>query len=292
MTRAKKQLYVLCDMEGASGISPSNVPALFHGSELWQSEGRGLVTSDVRAVCEAANEFGIDEIVLNDEHDYGKREPNVRVKELPRDVRIARRPSLPGRARKMIDGEPYGIVLVGQHAMYGGGGFAPHTIQSRVIAEVTLNGLRVGEIGLELALFMGAKLLAVVGEEAAVAEAKALCPHVVGVPVKSLEKEWFPPASETFPVIKAKVLEALRQRDAAEGLHFEPPYRFTLRVAGGYVFDPKKRFPLRGLARLIFFGMSKGRLTETEASWETKTIVRSLYALQCARLFARKQTQL
>ena len=52
-----------------------------------------------------------------------------------------------------------------------------------------MNGLRVGEIGLELALFMGAKLLAVVGEAAAVKEARTLCPEVVGVPVKDLEAD-------------------------------------------------------------------------------------------------------
>jgi len=185
----KRQLYVLCDIEGASGISPANRQAMRHGSEAWQAEGRGLITSDVSAVCDAANAFGIDEIVLNDSHDNGKREPNVLMDELPRNVRLVRRPHLPGKARHMVSGEPYGIIIVGQHAGYGAGGFAPHTIQSPPIGRVTLNGLRVGEIGLELALFMGAKLLAVVGEAAAVKEARTLCPEVVGVPVKDLEAD-------------------------------------------------------------------------------------------------------
>ncbi len=39
MKKAKKRLYILCDLEGASGISRANWDALKHGSDLWRSEG-------------------------------------------------------------------------------------------------------------------------------------------------------------------------------------------------------------------------------------------------------------
>jgi D-aminopeptidase len=288
MKKRKKQLYILCDLEGASGISPANRKAMHHGSEEWRSEGRALITSDVKAVCDAANEFGIDEIIIEDEHDNGKREPNLLVTSLPSNARVLRRPHLPGKARKAVRGEPYGMVFVGQHAMRGGGGFAPHTIAPNIGA-VTLNGIRVGEIGLELAMFMGAPLLAVVGEEASVAEAKALCPRVVGISVKSLEKDWFPSADETRPTIRRGVLDALRTRNSADGLDLEPPFRFTFVPADGYVFDPDKKTPLRWLTRFFFYRIYRGRLTANEASWETKTVLRGLYALHCARLFLKKQ---
>jgi D-aminopeptidase len=292
MKKPKKQLYILCDMEGASGISASNRKAMQHGSELWTSEGRALITSDVKAVCDAANEFGIDEIIIEDEHDNGKREPNLLVTSLPSSARVLRRPHLPGKARKVVRGKLFGMIFVGQHAMAGGGGFAAHTICPQIGA-VTLNGIRVGEIGLELATFMGTSLLAVVGEEAAMAEARALCPRVVEIPVKSLEKNWFPSADETRPVIRRRVLDALRAQEQAglqaSGLHLEPPYRFTLAPSEGYIFDPDKKMPLRWLARLFFFRIYKGRLSECEASWETSTVLRGLYVLHCARLFLRKQ---
>jgi D-aminopeptidase len=288
MKKTKKQLYILCDLEGASGISPANRKAMHHGSEEWRSEGRALVTSDVRAVCDAANEFGIDEIIVDDEHDNGKREPNVLVTDLPANVRVLRRPHLPGKARKVVRGQPYGMIFVGQHAMYGGGGFAPHSIAPHIGA-ITLNGVRVGEIGLELAKFMGAPLLAVVGEEASIAEAKALCPQVVGIPVKSLEKNWCPSADETRPAIRRGVLDALRTRSEATGLDLKAPFRFTLAPADGYVLDPARKMPLRWLTRLFFFGIYKGRLSEREASWEAKKVVSGLYALQCARMFLTKR---
>ena len=286
MKKAKKRLYILCDMEGASGISPANRKAMHHGSELWKSEGRALVTSDVKAVCDAANEFGIDEIIIEDEHDNGKREPNLLVTSLPSNARALRRPHLPGKARKVVRGQPYGMVFVGQHAM-SGGGFAPHTIAPHIGA-VTLNEVRVGEIGLELATFMGAPLLAVVGEEASIAEAKALCPRVVGIPVKSLEKGWFPSADETRLAIHRGVLDALRTRRNAGGLDLEPPYRFTLAPSEAYVFDPDKKMPLRWLMRFFFFRVYRGRLRANEASWEAKTILRGLYVLHCARSFLKK----
>jgi D-aminopeptidase len=213
----------------------------------------------------------------------------VLVTDLPPNVHVLRRPHLLGKARKVVRGEPYGMIFVGQHAMYGGGGFTPHTIQSPPIGAVTINGIRVGEIGLELAKFMGARLLAVVGEEAAIAEAKALCPRVVGIPVKSLEKDWFPSADETRPAIRRGVLDALRTRAEATGLDLEAPFRFTLTPADGYVFDRDKKMPLRWLARLFFFRVYRGRLTEREALWEAKTVLRGLYALHCARVFLRKK---
>jgi len=285
--KTKRLLYILCDMEGASAISPTNRATMRHGSEEWRSEGRRLVTSDVKAVCDAANEFGIDEIVIEDEHDNGKRTPNLLVKDLPRNARVLRRPHLPGKARKAIRGEPFGMVFVGQHAMKSGGGFAAHTIAPHIGA-VTLNGVRVGEIGLELATFMDVPLLAVAGEEAAVAEARALCPNVVGIPVKSLERKWFPAAEETAPAIRRGVTSALRERDKATGLQLTAPFRFTMEPAEDYIFDPDKKMPLRWLTRAFYFGRYNGRLTSREASWEAKTIVRGIYALQCARMFLRK----
>ena len=285
----KRQLYILCDMEGASGISPANKEAMYYGSARWHNEGRRFITSDLKAVCEAANAFGVDQIVLNDSHNYGKREPNVLMSDLPPNVRLVRRPHLPGKARRLVCEEPFGIVIVGQHAMYGGR-FAPHTIRSPPIGEVTLNDLRVDEFGLELALFMGARLLAIVGEAAAVDEANALCPSAVGVAVKSLAEDWFPPPNEMAPLIRERVLDALRRREERQGLHLAPPFRFSLRPTPAYRFDPNRRFFVDRLARWILLNRSHGRLTEHEATWTTQTIVGGLYALESSRGFLVKQS--
>ena len=291
MPGKQKQLYILCDMEGASQISPENRKAMHYRSELWHQEGRRFVTSDLKAVCEAANEFGIDEIIVNDEHDYGNKEPNVFVDELPKNVRMVRRPHMPGTPRRMTQKDPFGIIMVGQHAMYGGGGFAPHTIQSPPIGQVTLNGCAVGEIGLELALFMDVKFLAIIGEEAAMSEASALCPGVVTCPVKSLERNWFPTAKENYPVIKDQVLQALQQREEAGSFHTPSPYRFSLRLTDDFYFDPNKRFAFRWLANLLFYRSYQGKMEEKEVFWETKKVVSGLNTLHMMRMYTRKRAQ-
>ena len=168
------------------------------------------------------------------------------------------------------------------------GGFKPHTISGH-IGEVTLNEVRVGEIALELAAFMGTKLLAVVGEEAAITEAKALCSNTVGIPVKGLERDWFPTASETRSAIYEGTLEALRKRDEATGLHLEPPFRFTYKPADGYALDPSKKFLLHSLVKRILFGRCNGQMSENEASWETRTIIGGLYAIATYRTFTVKR---
>jgi len=287
---AWKQLYILCDMEGASQISPGNYDALRYGSRTWQQEGRAYVTSDLKAVCEAANEFGVDEIIVNDEHDFGKKEPNVIVAELPRNVRMVRRPHLPGTPRKMVRKDPLGVIMVGQHAMRGGGGFAAHTISPQV-GKVTLNGIVVGEIGLELALFMDVKFLAIIGEEAAVKEAQAICPTVVGCPVKSLEKQWFPSAKENHAVIREKTLQALWQHAEAQGFHVSPPFQFSLGLRDEYTFDPDRRFLFRWLADYLFFRSSKGKMGQQEVSWESKKFISGLNMIYMMRMYAGKRAQ-
>ena len=289
MSRSEGTLYVLCDIEGASGISPANREAMKHGSEAWRSQGRPLITSDVVAVCEAAREFGAEQIVLNDGHDGGRPTPNVLPDRLPSSVRLLRRPHLTGKAPRVVGKHALGMIIVGQHAMADGGGFAPHTI-AWPFAEVAINGLKVGEIGLELALFMGTPLLAIVGEQAAVDEAQALCPTCIGVPVKSLEAQWFPSPDETRPIIRERTLEALRRRGEMTGLHLDPPFRFTLRPHETLRFDRDRKVFLRSLSRHLFFRRCKGTMNENHASWETQTVVGGLYILQMMRAFMTKRS--
>jgi D-aminopeptidase len=290
MGEAKKQLFIICDLEGASQISPDNRQAMHHGSELWAAQGRQFLTSDVKAVCEAANEFGIDEILINDEHDSGKKEPNVLIDQLPANVKVIKRPHILSTPRKMAP-HPYGVIMVGEHARYGRGGFAPHSIQSPPIGSITLNGIEMGEIGLELAVFMDEKFLAIIGEEAAVVEAKELCPNVVGVPVKSLEKDWFPRAEDNYALIKANTAAALRLRDMAGSLHLDPPFKFTLTPTEEYCFNPKKKGTLPAVAAWWYHYFTRGKLDASQAAWQSKTVLEGLNYVHMLRLLMEKKPQ-
>jgi len=290
MGRAKKQLLIICDLEGASQISPENRQAMHHGSELWATQGRRFLTSDVKAVCEAANEFGIDEILINDEHDSGKKESNVLIEQLPANVKVIKRPHSLSTPRKMAP-HPYGVIMVGEHARFGRGGFAPHSIQSPPIGGIILNGIEMGEIGLELAVFMDEKFLAIIGEEAAVVEAKELCPNVVGVPVKSLEKDRFPRAEDNFALIKANTAAALRLRDMAGSLHLDPPFKFTLKPTEEYWFNPKKKGMLPAIAAWWFLNITRGKMDAQQAAWQSRTVLKGLNYVYMLRILMEKKPQ-
>lgn len=282
--KSKRQLYLYCDMEGISQISPKNQKAMQHGSQAWRLQGRAFMTSDVRAVCEASVEFGVDEIVLCDAHDNGRRVFNVLLEQLPGYIRVVKRPYLPGKARRMTQKAPYGIIMVGMYAMYGSRGFASHTIQSPPIGGITLNGIRIGEIGLELASFMDVKFLAIFGEASAVEEAKRLCPGVHGFAVKSLEKNWFPTAEENYQKIKEITIKALSAQEGAGSLHMDPPFWFTLEPTETYQFNPLKRGFAAWLAMYFFLHCFHGQFKDGKAVFKTKNVTAGLYGINMLRI--------
>jgi len=73
----KKQIIIYADMEGASDIFNRNSSAVIHGSPLWREYGKKCITSDVLAVCQAANECKINEILIYDGHFAGEPEYNI-----------------------------------------------------------------------------------------------------------------------------------------------------------------------------------------------------------------------
>lgn len=143
----KKQLIICTDMEGASGIFDRNYKAMVHGTKEWETEGRECMTSDVLAVCDAANEFGIDEILIYDGHFAGCPEPNIITERLPKNAKLFDTPDRCfwwRRIRGQADWEPYGIITVGEHARYGEeGAYFPHTIQTPPIKNIFLNGIHI-----------------------------------------------------------------------------------------------------------------------------------------------------
>ena len=90
------QLIVIADMEGASGIfdysreqSSAIWPEdIYPEGRMWREYGRYCITSDVLAVCNAANDCGINEIMLYDIHYAGCKKYNVMLEKLPSNVRV------------------------------------------------------------------------------------------------------------------------------------------------------------------------------------------------------------
>jgi D-amino peptidase len=176
-----KKYMIRCDMEGVSGI------VSYEQAEPGRGEyavGQRMFMSDLLAVVEGLQAGGADEIAIYDEHFYGR---NIDLDRLPAGVTaICGKPPYRANWAGGLDKSFSGLVLLGLHSKADtAGGLLPHSYELD-IADLRLNGLSVGEIGMEAAIAgdHGVPAVLIVGDSAGVKEAQALLPGIAGVAVK------------------------------------------------------------------------------------------------------------
>lgn len=269
----KNQLIVVADMEGASGIFESNRAACWHEElypdhTLWRTYGRKCITSDVLAVCNAAIDSGIDDILLYDEHFAGCEEYNVELDKLPEQVRVfdlPKREAYMSRVRGQAAVEPYGIITVGQHARNGEpDAYFPHTIHTPPLESFFINGIHVAEIGESVMCFCDVPYIANIGCAASHKEALELSPDVSCITVKDKSRGWEPAPEETYPLIYKGVKEAIADYDNKTSYPSPNCCKCELTLTEDYYYDAPDSFPW------------KGRFEGRKAFWETHDIETAL----------------
>ena len=175
------KIMVRCDIEGVTGV------VSYQQAEPGKPEyafGHRMFMSDLLALLEGLREGGADEVVVYDEHYYGR---NIDLDALPAfATAICGKPPYRPDWAGGLDASFTGVVLLGFHAKSGTeGGLLPHSYELD-IRELRLNGTSVGEIGMEAAIAgdFDLPVLMVVGDSAGVAEADSLLPGTAGVVVK------------------------------------------------------------------------------------------------------------
>jgi len=245
-----KQLILFADMEGASGIFDRNRQWNWNGGDEWRKFGRDCITSDTLAVCNAAIEFGIDDILLYDGHFAGNPEFNIKLEELPPIVRVFDVPDrcfFWRRIRGQAAQNPFGIITYGQHARYGEpDAYFEHTIQSPPIKNLMLNGMHIAEIGTAVLNFDNTPFLANIGCQASMKEALELSDNIVTIPVKDKARNWEPSPEETYPLIYEGVLKALSSANNAKIPQIDPPYLFSMELCDGYEYDTNCEISWKG----------------------------------------------
>lgn len=268
-----KQLIVIADMEGASGIFDSNKEACWHEEmypqgTLWRTQGRACITSDVLAVCNAAVDMGIEDILLYDMHFSGCSEYNVMLEKLPPQVRVfdlELRGTDWGRIRGQSATYPYGIVTVGQHARNGEpDAYFAHTIHTPPIESFWINGIHVAEIGESVMCFSGVPFIANVGCAASHKEAMELSSAVSCITVKDKKAGWEPSPEETYPIIYDGIKKALNDYQRKAAYPEQEIYLCKMYLTDGYHFESPENFSW------------KGNFTRQCAVWETHDIQTAL----------------
>lgn len=250
-----KQLVVIADMEGASGIFDSTGDAVLHEEifpkkTLWRSYGRACITSDVLAVCNAAIDMGIDDILLYDMHYAGCAESNIELDKLPSIVRVFDLPNRKihwDRIRGQAAIKPYGLVTVGQHARNGeASAYFPHTIHTPPIESFYINGIHVAEIGESVMAFSNVPYIANIGCAASHREALELSPTVSCITVKDKSRQWEPAPKDTYPIIYQGMIEAFRDYENKTAYPYLDRCICELNLTEDYFFETPDCFSWKG----------------------------------------------
>jgi D-amino peptidase len=176
-----KKYMIRCDIEGVTGV------VSYEQAEPGRPEygfGQKMFMSDLLALVDGLNAGGADGIVIYDEHYYGR---NIDMDALPDNTSaICGKPPYRTDWAGGLDSSFKGIILLGFHSKYGTlGGLLPHSYELD-IKDLRLNGLSVGEIGMETAIAgdYNVPLLMMCGDSAGVKETCILAPGVECVAVK------------------------------------------------------------------------------------------------------------
>lgn len=213
-----KKVYISVDLEGISGINGDDQTS---AGQAEYARGRKLMVEDANAAIRGAFAGGATEVVVNDSHG-GQR--NLLPEDLDPRARLI---SHSFKRHGMVEGldETFdSILFIGYHARAGAPrGLFAHT-GSGVVRDLQLNGVAVGEGGINAAMaaWYGVAVALVTGDDTAVEEVRALVPGVKGVTVKRAINTR---AVEMLPLAEARRLIEAGAKDAVAAAKKPAPVR-------------------------------------------------------------------
>jgi len=174
------KIFISCDIEGVGCVvRPEHSTVTGRDYAL----ARHLMTGEVNAAIEGAFEAGAEGVLVADAHNVGL---NLLPEELDERAELVMGTPRPLAMMEGVDQGFDAAFLVGAHAKPGTvNGVIAHNFHGR-LGDCRLNGLSVGELGLNAALagLFGAPVALVTGDAATAEEAKNLLPGVETVVVK------------------------------------------------------------------------------------------------------------
>ena len=238
---------IMTDIEGVTGITTF---AQAERSEI----GRTMLMHDIQAVLEGIRDAGA-EAVLYDMHTDGR---NIDLSAVDCPV-VMGKPIL-GDCYRGVGGDFDGLFLLGLHTMqHVPGALLAHSYLREYDA-IRLNGIPVGEIGVEAALAgeQGIPLCFVSGDDLGCAEAEALIRGVVTCAVKKSlgesEAICLPPA-ETAKMLREAARKAVEAKTKPFVLrppyeirveYSECPYLHTMKRLHPEIFENETTAVMRG----------------------------------------------
>lgn len=166
------KIYISADMEGIGGIVHSDQTDSTHSE---YARCRKLMTAEVNAAAQGALDGGATDVLVNDSHG-GMR--NILIEELHPQATLLSGATKSFSMMAGLDRTFDAVLFIGYHAR-AGSSFAnlDHTWNGPTILQnVWLNGVEVGEAGLNAALagYFGVPVVLLTGDQTACAQAREL----------------------------------------------------------------------------------------------------------------------
>jgi D-amino peptidase len=222
------KVFISADMEGIAGV----VTADQLGPPGFEYERfRGFMTEEVLAAIQGARDAGATTIVVADAHGNGQ---NLLIERFGDDVTVVRSWPRPLGMMQGIDSSFAAAVFIGYHAgTTSTTGVRAHTLSSATLTSVGLNGITVPEAGLSAAIagYFGVPVVAISGDDVAVAEAQALLGNIEGAVVKravSLHSAATMTPAAARALIRARVKAGVERRGELRPYVLRAPVRLDV----------------------------------------------------------------
>lgn len=238
-----KKVFISIDMEGITGIVSGDQT----GGETGEYQvGRRLMVGDLNAAIEGALEAGAEEIVVSDAHG-GMR--NIQPEDINEAAFLVRGSPKPYSMMEGISSEFNAAMFVGYHARMG----APkailcHTYSGGTVESIHMNGVEVGETGLNAALagHYSVPLVFVSGDSAVAEEARGIIPNITTAVVKwavSRQAAKCLHPKKAQELIKKKATEALQNLGNVKPFTLKPPVELRLKLFNPTMADAAELLP-------------------------------------------------
>ena len=224
--RQGKKVYISVDLEGISGVNGDDQTS---AGQPEYGRARKLMAEDANAAIRGAFDGGATEVVVNDSHGSQR---NLLPEDLDPRARLISHSFKRHGMMEGLDESFDAIIFVGYHAKADSPrGLFAHT-GSGVLRDLQINGKSVGEGGMNAALaaWYGVPVVAVSGDDVAVAEVKAIVPAIKTAAVKRAINMR---AAELKPLQQARREIQDAAREGVNGAkkpapHRQGPYRVTV----------------------------------------------------------------
>lgn len=233
------KLYIVADMEGIAGVvSEEELGEYKHGNSEDYQKARIQFTNEVLAVCEAALESGVEEIIVNDFHGNGR---NLLLEKFPPEVLIIRGGFRKTAGYDLLDSSYLGLVILGAHAKSNTfDSVLAHTYTNKV--EFELFGEPLGEFDL-LALIAGEKKVPTIlisGDNKAVEQACKTLPSTLSVVTKwsiGRNSAMCLHPSQVCTLLKEETKRAIKKAREIEPPEIMPPVQLCIKPLDFRVVD-------------------------------------------------------